>query len=379
MVRLNAEQLTLLELIKASLFGTEPDFPEQVDWNRVYELAKQQTVIALTEPAVPAAYKGMWMKGACRNKAYYIRLLYEQDNLVKLFESAGIPLVILKGTAAAMYYPVPSRRTMGDVDFLVPQERFDDAQSLMEESGYTFVHESYRHREYVKNGVPFELHRRFSSGHYRDIEHIIVPGIARAERYAIQSSAFPGLPVCENGMVLLGHMMQHLTARGLGIRQIIDWMMFVHRELDDTLWETSFQALAREAGLEKLAITATALCRTWLGLPDQLTWCDGADGELAAQIMEHVFIDGNFGHEKPATEKTLYSIKKEGAFSFLQRAGLINWKAAQKHRFLRPFAWLFQLCRLCRKSVSAALRGENVLKGFKTGAEKEEIWKKLES
>ena len=37
----------------------------------------------------------------------------------QLFENNNIPLVILKGTAAAMYYPKPQLRTMGDIDFLV--------------------------------------------------------------------------------------------------------------------------------------------------------------------------------------------------------------------------------------------------------------------
>ena len=44
--------------------------------------------------------------------------------------------MILKGAAAAGYYPDPAGRAMGDVDFLVPRERYEDALHLMTEQGY---------------------------------------------------------------------------------------------------------------------------------------------------------------------------------------------------------------------------------------------------
>ena len=61
-----------------------------------------------------------------------------------------------------------------------------------------------------------------------------------------------------NGLVLLDHVRYHLQG-GLGIRQIIDWMMFVHANLNDETWETGFAQLARGAGLETLAVTMTSM------------------------------------------------------------------------------------------------------------------------
>ena len=50
---IDSNQQALLELLKASLFGMKPSFPEVVDWDAVLKEAQDQTVVALAAPAVP--------------------------------------------------------------------------------------------------------------------------------------------------------------------------------------------------------------------------------------------------------------------------------------------------------------------------------------
>ena len=57
---------------------------------------------------------------------------------------------------------IPFFLDQGDVDFLLPQERFEEAASLMEKNGYRQFSEGKRHAEFMKDGVEFELHHRFS-------------------------------------------------------------------------------------------------------------------------------------------------------------------------------------------------------------------------
>ena len=100
-------QFALLELLKASLFGIGPVFPEYVNWNAVFDEAKAQTVVALAAKAVPKVFATVWQESTLQNQAQFVRVLHGQMRLVNLLEQAGIPLVILKGTSAAMYYPDP--------------------------------------------------------------------------------------------------------------------------------------------------------------------------------------------------------------------------------------------------------------------------------
>ena len=136
--------------------------------------------------------------------------------------------------------------------------------------------------------------------------------------------------------------------------------MFVHKELDDSARVDSFMSFACEAGLEKLAITVTFMCKKWLGLPNDISWCDNADEELADQLLIRVLDDGNFGSDRAPFESVKRSIRKEGFFKYLQRVGMENWVLAQKHVIFRPVAWLYQLCRFAFEGVIGLIKRKKV-------------------
>lgn len=358
---IDSNQQALLELLKASLFGAKPSFTEGVDWDAVLQEAKDQTVIALASPAVPKEEIGKWQVPTAKNKMRFFQIIDEQTNLIQLFQDSGIPIVILKGCASAIYYPVPFQRTMGDIDFIVPPEHTDKADLLMVKNGYVFSHKTERHYGYIKNNTIFELHFRYSEKNW-DFEQLITDGLSRATLYELYGKQFPVFPVEINGMVLLDHIRSHLYT-GLGIRQIIDWMMFVHTYLDDIMWKDRFEALAREPGLETLAVTVTKMCKLWFGLPDNITWCDNADEKTAQQLMEMIFGFGNFGRKEQNDREPVdiisIEMSRHGLFHYLQTTGETTWKAYHNHRFLRPFAWLYQTFRLGKRGVSAVFRGES--------------------
>ena len=130
MVKLDLEQQSIIELLKASLFGTTPVIPENVDWERIFELAKAQCVIPLIASYVPSEYRNEWISISYQNKAHFMQLIHEQNSLINLFNDNNIKFAILKGTAAAIYYPNPSLRSFGDIDFYVSKEFFDSARCL---------------------------------------------------------------------------------------------------------------------------------------------------------------------------------------------------------------------------------------------------------
>ena len=380
---INMNQQALLELLKASLFGVEPNFPEDVDWDAVLQEAKDQTVVGIAAPAVPEAETEKWRIPAAQNKMRFFQILDEQIKLVKLFQDAGIPMVILKGCAAAMYYPVPMQRTMGDIDFIVPSERFEDARQIMENNGflYTGDHRDDRDYCYTKCGIVFELHHRYSDKEW-DIEPLITKGISCAESHEVCGKVFLAMPSEINGLILLDHIRHHLY-RGLGIRQIIDWMMFLHSiSIDnDDAWEDRFLQLIRNAGLEKLAITVTKMCCLWFGLSDRIDWCDNADDGLAQELLETIFNSGNFGNKKSEDDLTAESIsmniRRKGFFHYLQSTGLSKWKACQRHKVLRPFAWIYQLFRYIFKGITSVFRGVRIVEDIRAEQKRADFNKRL--
>lgn len=378
MFSIELESACLLELLKSSLFSLSPNISTKANWDRVYELAKAQGVVSLVASSVPKDHRSEWLKVSFQNKAHYMQMLYEQNALVSLFNMNHIPFVIIKGTAAAIYYPAPSLRTFGDIDFYISERYFKPSMDLLYNHGYKFVTNNYRQFEFKKNGVDIELHTKFSSKNYNDIEHILLEGLNNAVEYKISNSTFPGLPTYENGLVLLGHIMQHLKDSGIGLRQIVDWMMFVHNFLDDLTWEEHFRAFAIEAGLEKLAITVTYMCKKWIGLPDDISWCNSADDSVADQLLIQVLEDGNLGQDRALYEIVKRSMKNEGTFNYLMRSGVDNWRLAQKHRVFRPFAWIYQICRYAFLGVSGLVKGRKIFKNDKQQSNLEELLNKLE-
>ena len=374
---LEYNQVALLELLKASLFEIEPEFPKNVDWNGVLSEAKTQTVVALAAKAVPKSVSSEWQGSAFQSQANFVRVLHGQMQLVNLFEQAGIPLVIMKGTAAAVYYPEPFRRAMGDVDFLVQEERFEEAVNLMKENGYHEKSNGPRHKEFMKDEIEYELHRRYSTLDM-DVEEYIREGFSRFETGNVGNYSFPMLPLFANGFVLLTHLCIHLK-KGVGLRQMIDWMMYVDRVLDDELWENEFRQAAESMGLASLAITATRMCQRYLGLSERITWCTAADDNLCDQLLELLFASGNFGRkngEGGHIEEVGTRIRNIGLFNYLQSTGEASWKAYKRHHFLKPFCWIYRGFQLAKRGMKTG-RGICMVGDIYRSKERYELLKEL--
>ncbi len=363
MISITSEQACLLELIKVALFDKTPLILDEANWHSIFEDAKAQCIVPLLAPVVPVDHRAEWLSISYQSKARFMQMMHEQNNIVNLFRDNNIPFAILKGTAAAIYYPNPSLRTYGDIDVYLSEKNMNRARICLEENVYTYIHHEVRHYEYEKNGFEFELHSRFSSEYYNDIEHILLNGLNNAIEEKIGSTSFPVLPKFENGLVLLGHIMMHLKTSGIGFRQIIDWMMFVHKELyNDDIWFDKFKSLAVEAGLEKLAKTVTFMCKKWLGLPDNISWCDDVNEDVADQLLIRLLIDANLGRERAPFENVKYYINNEGFIKYFLRTGVENWPLAQKYSILKPLAFIFGLFRLFYKSTSRLIKGEKVFR-----------------
>ena len=380
---INDNQLVLLELLKASLFGLVPVIPDSTDWDKVLEEANAQTVTAIAAKVVPEAHSGPWKMEVMQNQARFIRMFHGQTQLVNLFCKSDIPLVVLKGVAAAKYYPVPCLRSMGDVDILVFQEQFDAAADLLRTNGYNCIQEmgvNPRHMEFTKNGILFELHHHFSSEGFA-CDEILKSAMPRRTECVLDQHRFPILPEMENGLVLLGHIQQHLRDNRLGMRQIIDWMMFVHTCLTDDAWETSFRRLAQDVGLELLAINITKLCKNWLGLSDPIFWCDSGDNQLAEELLSVVFECGNMGRKGVASrspvEGVSLQIKKYGLFRWLYDYGCKWWPVAKKHKMLKPLVIMYGIGRLTVKGIKAKQNGTSITEQMSKGIDRYELYKKL--
>ena len=376
----------LLELIKESQSADSKPCKglESADWDFVYKEAVSQAVIGIVANEVPASVLSgdpRWKQAIYRQQANYARYIHAEDDLKKVMDQAEIPFVILKGNAAAVYYRHPERRKMGDIDFLVPQSEYERAQEVLTKNGYELNNhgENPRHIGYKKNKVAFELHHHFSYDNM-EIEKEVVAGLHQRITGKIGSHEFPMLPSEANGLVLLDHMRSHLKS-GMGLRQVIDWMMYVNSELHDSEWDGGFEAIVRDKGMRKFAMIVTRMCQMYLGLPvTNITWCREADESLCKRLMTIVMNSGNFGMKNSSgnhIETVTTKFRRNGILRTMQQAGEYNWKAYKKHHWLRPFAWIYQLFRYIRLGLKTGRVGKKMNEDFNRSKERTEVLKEM--
>ena len=346
----------VLDLIKLVLWDRGPAFADR----DTYAEMKQHAIAALVVPCLSSLdlspeLEREWRGFIIHQLSFNTQSRYEQSRL-----PITVPYVVLKGTSAAQYYPHPEYRTMGDIDIMTRREDFDTACKQLVNAGYRIVQELYKETGLVKNGISIDLHRQFASlndpGDTKRLDDLIINNIGPSHV----------LPDPINGLVILQHINQHLEG-GLGLRQIIDWMMFVDKCLPDEKWP-EFRELSGSIGLAKLAVVCTRMCEMYLGLLER-AWCADADPALCDQLMEYVLSCGNFGNKKTldsdSSESVLMNARTPRAFfKLLQREGVKNWKAANEHRLLKPFAWIYQAFRYLSKGLDRKQAFTNLKKEY---------------
>ncbi len=364
-------QLYLLEMIKASLFEVKPDFPSDIKWSDIVAEAKAQTVMGLIGPVIP-----LKDESSEQSKAMYMRIMYEQDRLIKCFESSDIPCVILKGSASAIYYPKPYLRTMGDIDVLVPRERFCEAKKLLELNKYEYDHgkghddlffDDIRELAYTKNGIIIELHKSFSSPGI-NIDDILEAAIKRRTYRELNGYKFPMLPSPENGLVLIGHISQHLKNNVLGLRQIIDWEMYINSCDDKDFYANQLLPILKNTGLLTLAAYVTRMCNRHLGLVKEVDFGIDVDDSLTDELMEVLMADGNFGSkvnaDKSFDDKKIisatYGIKRYGFFGYFILVGIQTSSFCRKHASVRLFAFVYGFFRQLTSGIKIIVRNKGV-------------------
>lgn len=376
-------QQTLLQLLAAALHPSipAPAVSEEL-WPEIKAELAAQTVLPIVQAEnLLSGDKTEAIIAVGTNVGSFHRLMQTETAVVSLL-SPVFP-VVLKGAAAAQYYPHPEYRQMGDIDLLVPPENYDAAFSLLEQNGFRHLpKEGYeRHASFrAESGVEVELHRYFTDSPKRKLDQRIFREIRRAEKRLVCGYPVPVLPDETNGLVLLEHIHHHLSG-GLGLRQIVDWMKFAEAVLtDEKAWEDYRQG-ANAVGLGRLLEAVALLCRNYLGFRPAFP-CEG-DEETAKELMEYVLDKGNFGKKQERishkTVTIVHAFRSPAAlFSYLQTSGLFNWKAARNHKLLRPFAWIYQIGHLLCKGIGRKASPETFINEFKTGEREAKLLKKLE-
>ena len=378
-----------LDLLKYSLNpNREEVFPApKGDYYLIFQELQQHAVLAIPAiilpqlKGIPEDLRKKWEFAIIQQIYKYTQYTYSQSIVSSTLRFNHIPFVILKGTSASCYYPQPQYRAMGDIDIITKREDIDRAGAALEEAGYVHLeieHDFGRTKKYLKGAIEVEIHNYFASLNDPDkaeyLDNLILDNIHEGETR---------LPDNINGLVLLEHIGDHLE-HGLGLRQIIDWMMYVRSHLDDNEWENWFSHEVKKTGLDKLAIVVTRMCQLYLGLDDSIKWCDKADIKVCRELMAYIMSSGNFGNKELNNIQRRETIEaltnNQGLFQkiiLLQKYGEQSWTLIEKYSFFKPFAWIYQLIHSIKKRIQAKISIAEMVTEYRESQSRKKLFESL--
>lgn len=350
---MNEINKVMFQLLNESLFPdkfTESKLKGEYDWQAVYAEMNYQNVSSMAgiwlkkHPISDSLLYDKWCNRCVAYQGRWAQVMIAQNELLGLLEKNNIKCVIIKGVAAGMYYPQPFLRSMGDVDFLVKRTDYENAANILENNGYSIAEDKVNTRHhycYKKDGVIFELHRRLAivSESNERLLSLFEKGIDDRENKTIGRFTIPALPAELNGLVILFHIEQHLRT-GIGLKQIIDWMMFLYE--NDGI--QSLLPVLKECGLERFANSVTVMCQRYLGLK---TFVQDTGNYPCEELMEYILEKGDFGRKSSIngriTSSFLLVKNPKDLFKRLQKGGQHRWKYVGKLKLFKSMAWIYQV------------------------------------
>jgi hypothetical protein len=308
----------LFEILRGELWGTELSFSQlsHTEFEELMALAGEQTVTGLVgDCLIKNNIKleredalGLYAKMKAIEKAN-ARVNENLISFVNFMERKGIDYIIVKGQVAGSFYPNPNARMSGDVDLYFVGDNYEKIKSLVEQRlGKQLSKLSDgKHVEFEVNGVIFELHDKLSRLATRKhqaywdqmIDNAILEG---TDTVMINGKEIKTLSATYNAMYIFVHLFYHMTASGVGLRQLCDMMKSLsptlpHREGVSKIDKERLEEILKELGYLKAYKAMGTFLVEYLGLPEEqfpfvLT---EKDRKWVETIKKNILKRGNFG------------------------------------------------------------------------------------
>lgn len=406
---MNDAQTLLLKVIASSLFGGEAPRIATEYLHSLVKESKAQTVFPLFYSVIEAqlqenlsaeqfkAYNEEFFRYAIAGTQNFA----EHGELHELMTKNDIPYVAMKGLASAMYYPEPSLRSMGDVDFLVDKEDLASADKLLESIGFSIDHgdeEESKHIAYKRPPMSvWEMHRSINdvpkNAVGEKIQAEIDSVIESAETVTIDGATCRVPDKFHHGLILLLHTASHLTSEGVGLRHLCDWVVF-SASLSETEFREIFEKKLKAFGLWQFAQVLALLGIHYLGAPKRVWAIEATERKKVDEatlrgLMDDIFSGGNFGTKdinryreiKYISDRGEHTVTSGGivrqGFKTLNNKVYTDYKTIDKHRILLPLGYIVEGGKYLGMLITGKRKSSDTKEMLKEAARRKKIYSSL--
>lgn len=318
-----------LELVRAGLWAdTESTnlgihrFTESVDWEEVYQIAEEQSVIGVVLAGIEHSY----VKPPQELLLQWIgevQMLEQQNKamnqfiakLIERLRNADIYTLLVKGQGIAQCYERPLWRSCGDVDLLLSNDNYEKAKKFLTPQAEHVDPEdtSIKHLGVTMVDRIVELHGTM----YTEISRRVNKGID-----AVQNDCLYGgnvrswnndgttiiLASPDNDVILVfTHILEHFFVEGVGLRQVCDWcrLLWTYR---DSLNYGLLEKRIRKMGLMTEWKAFASLAVDVLGMSrEAMPMYDSRFSVKGERVLARILKSGNMGHNNDLSYRTKYS------------------------------------------------------------------------
>lgn len=323
-------------LIRSSLWGTEVEIPEGFsEWDRVFRLAKEQSMLGLVAKRVmdmQDLFASLSEKVQAKLKKFLITNMMTHSRLnsvlvhvVAAFEKEGINPVLLKGQGVASNYPTPELRQCGDIDLYVGVEGFLKSHEVLksiadELDDLSTLHAPVKHYHASVGSVMIEVHQ-YAEIHSSSSFNAIYQKYADAGlRDSLVKVRFGEVDVNTpsdnfNAFYIFNHLWDHFMSGGIGLRQVCDWMMFMHSRAGK-IDRNYLKNVLDEMNLMLPWQTFGCIAVDVLGMPSsEFPFYDSGLRRKSEIVLKRILREGNFGQQTSFVRKPTHGYVYEKLFS----------------------------------------------------------------
>lgn len=319
---LDKNQQAFIALVQSGLWADiestdlrSQGFWESVDWDEVYRLASEQSVVGVVLAGIEHSY----VKPPQEELLQWIgevQILEQQNQamnqfiakLIEKLRDSDIYALLLKGQGIAQCYERPLWRSSGDVDLFLSDANYTKAEKLLSPLASSIDDEIsyFKHKAITIDEWTVELHGTLRSGLWRSLDRVLdkvqydvfCSGNVRSWLNGKTQVFMPRAD--EDVVYVFSHILQHFYKEGIGLRQICDWCRMLWKFKDKLDYEL-LESRIRKAGVMTEWKAFAALAVDYLGMPAEaipMYSTSSKWSKKASKILTFVLETGNFGHNR---------------------------------------------------------------------------------
>lgn len=384
---MNSELIILLK--DARLDRTSESI--KLDYQKLFDLANQHQISALIYNQIynfddfPEEIKLRWKRDALKINAFQTRKTMKILQVYRQFLNQGLKVLVVKGLVCRALYPQPDNRQSNDEDLYVQKEEYGAVKEILLKNNFTVISENGDVTTFIDpvSGLSIELHTALFSmeskayGNYQRyfdqaFDECIVHSIDGVEVYSLEYT--------QHLLFLILHFVKHFFHGGVGIRQVVDIVMYSETYGDKVDWDRLYDIL-KDLNIYVLIVNLFAMAHdqlefdyTKIQVPEDIDKSDYQD------LFDDIIDAGIFGqssseriHSATITLNTISdgktSVLKSIFPSLREMQG--KYKYLNKYPVLLPFAYLSRIVNYKKNNSS-----KNSQRTIEVGKQRIELLKK---